>query len=280
MTVDSVNDPPLTSNDIATTLQDKPVVIDVLANDSDPEGDPLAISAITSPPSNGTAIINNNGTITFSPPTGFSGSDTFDYQVSDGNGGNSTAAVLVNVIAATNEPPVVTIFSPINRSEFTQGDAVAFSGSATDTEDGNISSSMTWESSIDGPLGIGPNIVTSSLSIGTHSITASAIDSGQLSNSSTIEIIVNDFNEPPVAIADHFVTNEDTPFNMNVIANDTDPENDALTIAAIGPGPNYGQASINNNNTVNYIPNQNFNGQDSLTYTVTDGLGVIHRHKL
>ena len=81
------------------------------------------------------------------------------------------------------------------------------------------------------PLGIGPNIVASSLSQGTHSITASAIDSGQLSNSSTIEIIVNDFNEPPIAVGDHFKTNEDTPLNMNVIANDTDPENDALTIA-------------------------------------------------
>ena len=109
-------------------MQDKSVVIDVLANDTDPEGDPLVISAITDPPSNGTAIINNNGTITFSPPTGFSGTDTFDYQASDGNGGNSTATVLVNIIAAVNKPPVVTISNPTNGSQFTEGDSVAFSG--------------------------------------------------------------------------------------------------------------------------------------------------------
>ena len=133
---------------------------------------------------------------------------------------------------------------------------------------------MTWESSIDGPLGIGPNIVASSLSQGTHSITATAIDSGELSNSSRIEIIVHDFNEPPIAIADHFSTNEDTSLNMNVIANDTDPDNDALTITVINQNPNDGQATINNNNnTINYTTDQNFNGQDSLVYTVTDGLG-------
>ncbi len=270
--VNSVNDPPITRNDIATTLQGKPVVINVLTNDTDPEGDALVILAITNPPSNGSAIINSNGTITFSPATRFSGSDTFDYQVSDGNGGNSTASVLVNIIEAANKPPVVTISTPINGSQFAEGDPVVFYGSATDREDGNISSVMAWESSIDGLLGIGPRIVTSSLSPGTHSITASAIDSGELSNSSRIEIIVNDHNEPPIAFTDHFSTNEDTPLNMNVLANDTDPENDALTIGAINQ-PSNGQANINNNNTINYSPNLNFNGQDSLTYTTTDGLG-------
>ena len=275
VSVNSVNDPPLPSNDIANTFQDRPVVIDVLANDTDPEGDALVISAISNPPSNGTAIINNNGTITFSSPTGFSGSDTFDYQVSDGNGGNSTASVLVNVISAVNRPPVVTISSPINGSQFMQGDPVAFSGSATDPEDGNISSVMTWESSIDGPLGIGPNIIASSLSQGVHTITASAIDSAQLSNSSSIDISVNVAgNQPPVAVGDQFKTNEDTPLNMNVIANDTDPDNDQLPVTGLAQNPNNGQANINNiNNTITYAPNPNFNGQDSFVYKISDGKG-------
>ena len=91
MTVHAVNDPPVARNDIATTLQDKSVVVNVLANDTDPEGDPLVISAITDPPSNGTAIINNNnGTITYSPQKDSLVLINLVYQVSDGNGGNST----------------------------------------------------------------------------------------------------------------------------------------------------------------------------------------------
>ena len=274
VTVNSINDPPVAINDTAITSQDNPVVINVLANDTDVEGDTLAVSSISSPPTHGTTSINNNGTVTYSPQIGFSGIDSFSYQISDGNGGNGTASVIVNV-NSVNNPPVVTILEPTNGTKITLGDSVDFSGQAIDPEDGNISSAMTWQSSINGHLGIGPNIVVSSLSQGVHTITASAIDSGQLSNSSSIEISVNVAgNQPPVAIGDHFKTNEDNHINMNVIANDTDPENDLLTVTGLGQNPNNGQANINNNNnTITYTPNPNFNGQDSFVYKISDGNG-------
>ena len=93
-------------------------------------------------------------------------------------------------------------------------------------------------------------IIHSSLSQGFHTITASAIDSGQQSNSTSIELFVNKANQPPVAVSDHFKTTEDTPFNINVIANDTDLDNDPLTITTIDQSPNKGQVIINDNNTI------------------------------
>ncbi|MFT5410676.1 MAG: hypothetical protein ACI9NC_003409 [Verrucomicrobiales bacterium] len=91
--------PPTTANDdtVATQLETA-IDIQVLANDSDPQGDPLTPS-VTSPPSSGTgsATVNPNNTIHYAPGTGFSGFDSFTYQIDDGNGNTSSATVTVNV---------------------------------------------------------------------------------------------------------------------------------------------------------------------------------------
>jgi Big-like domain-containing protein len=72
-----------------------PVLIDVLANDSDPDGDPLTIISVTQP-ANGAATI-TNGEISYQPQRGFTGTVTFQYTISDGRGGTATATVTVVV---------------------------------------------------------------------------------------------------------------------------------------------------------------------------------------
>ena len=58
---------------------------------------------------------------------------------------------------------------------------------------------------------------------------------------------------------------------MNVIANDSDADNDLISITGIKSNPANGKAIVNsNNNTITYSPDPNFNGQDSLKYTITD----------
>jgi len=91
------NASPLVQNDVAVTDQDTDVTISVLANDSDPDGDPLTIAAVTQPP-NGSAVIDGLQ-ILYTPNTGFSGNDAFEYTASDGRGGESTATVRVEVRA-------------------------------------------------------------------------------------------------------------------------------------------------------------------------------------
>ncbi|MBD2013333.1 DUF4347 domain-containing protein [Microcoleus sp. FACHB-53] len=99
-----VNDAPVATGDTTTTSQNTAVNISVLANDSDIEGNSLSLSLGTNP-SNGTVQINNNGTasilsddfLTYTPNNSFSGTDSFNYTINDGNGGTATATVTVAV---------------------------------------------------------------------------------------------------------------------------------------------------------------------------------------
>ena len=98
VTVNPVNDKPKAVADAATTLVGQPVVIDVLANDVEVDGDQLLIQAVRRP-SNGKRS-HDGKFITYTPNPGFSGTDEFRYVVSDGNGETSGATVTVNVLAA------------------------------------------------------------------------------------------------------------------------------------------------------------------------------------
>ncbi len=90
-----------------------------------------------------------------------------------------------------NTAPAVNITEPANGSTFAAGAAITFTGTATDFEDGDLTGSLRWTSSIDGALGNGDSITTSTLSVGTHTITASAADSGGLADSATVTVTVN-----------------------------------------------------------------------------------------
>lgn len=89
------NDFPVAADDTAQTPEGTDVTIDVLANDSDPDDDPLTIDSVTTP-SGGTASIDGDA-ILYTPDAGFSGDDSFDYTISDGRDGTATATVTVTV---------------------------------------------------------------------------------------------------------------------------------------------------------------------------------------
>ncbi len=93
------NSAPLAQADTASTLQDQAVVIDVLANDSDPDGHALSVTDLSTA-ANGTVVRNNDGTVTYTPQVGFSGIDSFSYTVADPLGAASTATVSVTVEAS------------------------------------------------------------------------------------------------------------------------------------------------------------------------------------
>jgi hypothetical protein len=92
------NSPPVAKDDIATLNTAISVTINVLANDSDPDGDVLTVTAVTQPASgHGTVTINANGTLTYKQTVFVNGTETFTYTVSDGYGGTATATVTVTV---------------------------------------------------------------------------------------------------------------------------------------------------------------------------------------
>jgi hypothetical protein len=98
ITVNAVNDDPNAIDDDAVTSQEIPVTISVLQNDDDVDGDtPVVSSADAQSANGGTVTDNQDGTLTYTPATGFTGEDTFNYTISDGNGGSDDAAVTVSV---------------------------------------------------------------------------------------------------------------------------------------------------------------------------------------
>lgn len=98
-----------------------------------------------------------------------------------------------------NSAPTVSIAQPIAGATFSQGASVAFSGSASDAQDGDLSASLTWTSSLQGTLGAGASFSRADLVPGTHVITASVTDSGSLTGSASVTITVQSPNTPPAA---------------------------------------------------------------------------------
>ena len=97
VTVTSVNDAPVAVNDSGPVVKNSGTDFGVLDNDSDVDGDALRVSAVTQP-ANGTARINTDNTVRYTPRKGFKGTDTFTYVVTDNNGGTASATVTVFVV--------------------------------------------------------------------------------------------------------------------------------------------------------------------------------------
>ncbi|HEY4673881.1 MAG TPA: cadherin-like domain-containing protein [Nitrososphaerales archaeon] len=95
------------------------------------------------------------------------------------------------------------------------------------------------------------------------------------SDSATVFITISPVNDPPIAVDDKAATNEDTPVGINVLANDYDVDGDKLTVVSVTQGANGSVElfSADSNGFVIYLPNRRFSGQDSFTYTISDGNG-------
>jgi hypothetical protein len=91
------NRDPLATADTAITAREVPVTIKVLANDSDPNGDPLEVIGVTQG-ANGEVALNDDGTVTYTPAEGFDGTDSFTYTIDDDHGGQATGTVIVTVL--------------------------------------------------------------------------------------------------------------------------------------------------------------------------------------
>jgi len=89
---------PTAVNDVVSLPMNSSISIAVLTNDTDPEKDALSTVSTTTP-LHGTTVVNSDGTVTYTPTTGYSGVDVFSYTISDGNGNTSTANVDVTVMS-------------------------------------------------------------------------------------------------------------------------------------------------------------------------------------
>ncbi len=297
VSVGAVNDAPVAVADSLSATEDTPVIYtaaQLLGNDSDPENDTLTIASVTSG-SGGTAVLNADGTVTFTPNANFNGTADFSYTVTDGQLTSNTATVSVSV-GAVNDAPVNAVAAAQTVIEDT---AKAITGvSVADVDSSNLTTTVSvLHGTLSVTAGGGATIDnngTASVTLtgtvaeinaalagltytntadynGSDTVTVVTSD-GALSNTDTIAITVN-----PVAdiVSDTVSTAEDTAITFNAItgtngANVDSFENPGRAVTAVTQGAN-GTVSFSADGTLVYTPNANFNGTDSFTYTVTSG---------
>ncbi|MBB06378.1 MAG: hypothetical protein CML03_12855 [Pseudooceanicola sp.] len=263
-----VNSDPVAVDDDASGDEDTAITIDVLANDTDVDGDTLSISAVGTP-ANGTAEI-VDGKIVYTPNDDFNGTDSISYTVSDGAGGTDTATVSITVNPVNDAP--VAVDDDASGDEDT---AITIDVLANDTDvDGDtlsISAVGTPANGtaevVDGKIVYTPNDDFN----GTDTFTYTVSDGAGGSDTASVTVNVGDMNDAPVAVDDDASGDEDTAITIDVLANDTDADGDTLSISAVGT-PANGTAEIVDGKIV-YTPNADFSGSDTFEYTVSDGKG-------
>jgi Big-like domain-containing protein/type IX secretion system substrate protein len=277
------NYPPVAVNDSANTMRDSLVIIDVLANDYDPDGllDSSSVTIVNNPSSGNILNIDPmSGDVTYEPDMGFQGTDNFTYTVDNVAGVTSNAAVVTVFVNFSNSPPV-TVDDSVSTREDT---FVIIDVLANDSDlDNNIDSSMVTIVR----LPFNGNIVDIDTSngavfykpdsnfFGMDSFTYTVDDdSSATSNVATVTVtVILENDDPPLAVNDTVFTDENGPVIIDILSNDFDPDFDIDSSSVkIISGPYNGNItyidSINGN--AFYEPDSGFHGVDIFTYTVDD----------
>jgi len=289
LTITPVNDAPVAVDDSFSIPENIPFtaaqgVDDLLLNDSDSEGDFLTVNTTpVSGPSNGSLILNADGTFTYTPDLDFNGTDAFTYEISDGNGGMAQATVMITVNNVNQAPllggtsftvdedmnltPALGVDDLLSNAVDPDGDPVTIN---TAPVSGPSNGSLVLNS--DGTFTYIPDADFN----GTDSFTYEVSDGNGGVTQALVTINVNPLNDAPVAIGDVGITDGDLPIQLtesSLLANDQDVDGDTLSIVAFSQ-PGVGSLVDNGNGVLTYTPAPGFTGTDAFTYTVVDSSGT------
>jgi VCBS repeat-containing protein len=286
VTVTCVDDAPVAVNDSALVVEDAPATpIDVLANDTDVDGGPIAITSVTQPANASVVIIGGGSGLTYQPDVGHcntppGGPDTFTYTLTPGG---STATVSVTVSCDDDAPVAVDDTATVAEDaapgaiDVLANDSDADGGpmlvqSVTQPANGSVAitgggSGLTYAPAVNycnAPPGNAPDTFTYTLAPG--------------GSTATVSVTVTCVDDAPVAVNDSATVAEDSGANaINVLANDTDVDGGAISIQSVTQ-PASGTVVITGGGTgVTYAPNAEYcntppgTTPDTFTYTLSPG---------
>ena len=256
-----VNDEPVAENDEDSTLEDEAVLIDVLSNDSDIDGDDLTIWR-AGVPSNGTAAI-VDGQVEYTPDENFYGEDAFAYYVSDGT--NLAVAQIEVTVESVNDVPTID-----DESRRTAEDsALKFDLTVFDVEDDDLAITLVEEPESGSVTLVGATMTYTPednwYGDAVFSFQVEDTDGGTAVN--TVEIEVYSVNDLPTAEDVTESTDEDNSVEFDLVVDDV--EDGASLELSIGSAPGHGTVEFDGT-TVTYTPDLNWNGDESFTIKVTD----------
>lgn len=251
----------------------------LLSNDANLTGSSLSLQEFTNP-TNGTLSRNIDGTLTYIPNPGFGGRDSFQYTVKNEQGETATATVSIDVTFINSDP--IATDDVVITDENTPLPILITNILSNDTDVDNQSLSLTSVTQPSNgslvPDNNGDYIYAPNTNFfGIDTFTYAISDGSGGIDTATVEIVVNSTNSAPVAVDDTFATEFETMFTFTsatLLANDTDPDNDVFEIREV-EDPSNGSLIINRDESFSYIPDDNFIGDDSFTYTIADGEGEV-----
>ncbi|MFM7842987.1 MAG: Ig-like domain-containing protein [Planctomycetota bacterium] len=284
VSVQPVNDlPTATADSITLTIGSVNNILDVLANDSfaPDSGETLRVTAIVAP-AHGNASIAPNGThIVYTPTSGYTGSDSISYTISDGNGGTATSVANLTISQST-DPPVagadsITVAEDSGPTTInvlandtpgsTPGETVKVSSVGLANKGGTVTVGVD-----------GANVIYTPAANfnGTETFTYTVTDNKGGFATATVTVTVTSVNDLPTAVADTITVAKNTASQpILVLANDSfSPDTgETLTIQSVTQGSHGAVTIAADGKSVTFTPANNYIGSDSFTYVVSDGNG-------
>jgi VCBS repeat-containing protein len=280
ITITAVNDVPVAADDSYSVTADNTLTVEaasgVLANDTDADGESLAATLVETP-SHGVVTLNSNGSFTYTPESGYQGTDRFTYTAGDGSAASNVATVTVTVsngltavadAYSMNEDGVLTVEadSGVLANDLDPEGATLTMTVVSTTAHGTLTYAT------DGTFTYIPQ--TDFHGIDTFTYTAS--DGMNTSAETTVTITVEPKNDAPVASNDSYRTATGATLTVSsadegVLANDTDVDGDGLTVTVVVTNPEHGTLTVELDGTFSYTPEAGYQGLDTFSYTVTDG---------
>ena len=241
------------------------MVITPLDNDSDPEGGGLSIVSINTP-AHGT-VTNYGSFLYYTPDATFTGIETLTYTIRDNANLLATSTIHVTVRGGTNRAPV----AQAQYRSVSPGGSIPITLHATDP-DGNPLTYTVVTPPAGTLTGTAPDLTYTAPATGGSDLLVFTASDGTLDSAPTPVFITVGATRAPTPQPDTASTQEDGGVVISVLANDTDPDGDTLTVAGVVVAPAHGVATCASSGCA-YLPAPDFSGTDSFRYTASDGRG-------
>jgi len=271
VTVKPVNDgTPVAVGDTDSVGSNGQVITRVLSNDTNLVDAPITV-LVTTPPAHGTAVVNADKTITYTPARGYSGPDSYSYQVKDGD--NDASSAIVSISVKANQAPQA-VGDTLTVDEDAQATQVVVLANDIDPEGDTLTLREVTQPAQGGTVTLEGGVVRFLPAPGFHGTTSFTytLSDGTSSSTATVHVTVTAVNDAPVASHDAFTVRSGSRDNaLPVLVNDSDVDADTLTVTLVTQ-PAHGQVSLVDG-VLHYTPRPGYVGTDSFTYTVSDGQG-------